>query len=246
MSTIATPPQRARRWGPWATAAFGVVAMALMGITQTGGVLLYLLWQHAAHPEAPLRIQDLPSNGPALSVAFLLSAPVLTGFIALAVRWSGENFRDYLGLYWPTARDVLVGTATILGVLALAGIAASLLEMETPAFAGDTLSSAAETGFLPAYVLAFAVLAPVQEELLFRGFFYRGFAPAMGPIPAIVLLSAVWAVFHVQYNWFFVGEIFVMGLAFGVLRWRSGSLPLTIGLHMAVNGLAMAAAALMD
>jgi membrane protease YdiL (CAAX protease family) len=228
LSTIATPPQRARRWGPWATLAFGVVAMALMGITQTGGVLLYLLWQHAAHPEAPLRIQDLPSNGPALSVAFLLSAPVLTG------------------LYWPTARDVLVGTASILGVLALAGIAASLLGMETPAFAGDTFGSAAETGFLPAYVLAFAVLAPVQEELLFRGFFYRGFAPAVGPIPAIVLLSAVWAVFHVQYNWFFVGEIFVMGLAFGVLRWRSGSLPLTIGLHMAVNGLAMAAAALMD
>jgi hypothetical protein len=63
----------------------------------------------------------------------------------------------------------------------------------------------------------------------------------------VILLSAVWALFHVQYEWFFVGEIFVLGLAFGWLRWLSGSTLLTIMLHATVNGLAMLeAAALVD
>jgi hypothetical protein len=43
----------------------------------------------------------------------------------------------------------------------------------------------------------------------------------------------------VQYQWFFVGEIFVLGLVFGWLRWRSGSTILTTLLHAAVNGMAL-------
>jgi membrane protease YdiL (CAAX protease family) len=43
----------------------------------------------------------------------------------------------------------------------------------------------------------------------------------------------------VQYQWFFVGEIFVLGLVFGWLRWRSGSTILTFALHAAVNGMAL-------
>lgn len=254
MNMAALPPDKTepfvpsprRRWGPWATTAFGLAATALMGAAQTGGVFLFMLWWNGAHPDEPIRVQDLQSNGPALATAFAVSAPLIIGFIALAVKWSREDFNEYLGLRWPSAGDALIGAATIAGVLGLAGTFASLLEIETPAFAGDTYGSAAKAGFLPLYVVAFTVLAPVQEEILFRGFLYRGFAPSFGPLPAIVFLSAIWAVFHVQYEWFFIGEIFALGLAFGWLRWRSGSLPLTIGLHMAVNGLAMLAASLGD
>jgi membrane protease YdiL (CAAX protease family) len=47
------------------------------------------------------------------------------------------------------------------------------------------------------------------------------------------------ALMHAQYQWFFVGEIFALGLALGWLRARSGSTILTFALHATVNGLAL-------
>ena len=242
----AIPPVRLR-WGPWATLAWGLGAATVMVATQTLGAIGYVLWQRSVHPDHPIRVEDLPSNGPALAAAFIVSAPFLFGVIALAAGLSRQGTHEYLGLRWPRSRDMAIGVATIAGVLLFSGVTASLLGKEAPAFTTDTFATAAAAGSLPLYVFAFVILAPVQEELLFRGFLYRGFAPTLGPAPAVILLSAVWALFHVQYEWFFVGEIFVLGLAFGWLRWLSGSTLLTIMLHATVNGLAMLeAAALVD
>jgi membrane protease YdiL (CAAX protease family) len=36
---------------------------------------------------------------------------------------------------------------------------------------------------------------------------------------------------HLQYDWYFFGEVFTLGLWFGYLRYRSGSTWLTIVLH---------------
>jgi membrane protease YdiL (CAAX protease family) len=42
-----------------------------------------------------------------------------------------------------------------------------------------------------------------------------------------------------QYDWFFMGHIVVIGVMLGWLRWRSGSLLLTMGLHALLNAWAM-------
>ena len=52
-----------------------------------------------------------------------------------------------------------------------------------------------------------------------------------------MLSSLAWTVLHMQYDWFFFGEIFSIGLLFGYLRYRSGSTLLTILLH-GLNNLA--------
>jgi membrane protease YdiL (CAAX protease family) len=233
------PIEPKRRWGPWTTLAWGIGAAGVMVVTQTLGVLLYLFWHNAAVPGEPIAVSDLPSNGPALTMAFIVSAPFLIGYIVLAAGLSRQGIGDYLALRRSRVADIVIGVAALAGVLLLSGLFASLLDLEAPAFTTDTFASAQASGALPLYFLAFVVLAPVQEELLFRGLLYRGLAPAFGPAPAIIVLSAIWAMFHVQYPWFFVGEIFVLGLTLGWLRWRSGSTLLTIGLHAMVNGLAM-------
>ena len=53
--------------------------------------------------------------------------------------------------------------------------------------------------------------------------------------PAIVVISAAWAVIHVQYDWFGILQIFLTGLFFGWVRWRSGSTLLTFVLHGLMN-----------
>ena len=84
--------------------------------------------------------------------------------------------------------------------------------------------------------LATIIVAPVTEELLFRGFLHRGWAPSwLGVSGTIVLTSALWAALHQQYNWLGILCIFLMGLIFGWMRQRSGSTTLTIILHSLNN-----------
>jgi membrane protease YdiL (CAAX protease family) len=82
------------------------------------------------------------------------------------------------------------------------------------------------------------VVAPLTEELLARGFLYRGWSESFLRVPgAIVLSSLVWTAMHVQYDLFFLGEVFSIGLVLGYMRYRSQSIWLTTVLH-GLNNLA--------
>jgi membrane protease YdiL (CAAX protease family) len=103
---------------------------------------------------------------------------------------------------------------------------------------GDVMKSARADGALWLLVVAFCVAAPVSEELFARGFLYRGWSESfLGPVGAIVLSSMVWTMLHLQYDWYFLGEVFSIGLLLGYLRYRSNSTWLTIILH-GLNNLA--------
>ena len=81
-------------------------------------------------------------------------------------------------------------------------------------------------------LFAFSVAAPMSEEFFARGFLYRGWSASFLRVPgAIILSSLVWTALHLQYDLFFFGEVFSIGLWFGYMRYRSNSLWLTIVLH---------------
>ena len=86
---------------------------------------------------------------------------------------------------------------------------------------------------------AVVVAAPIGEEVLFRGFLFRGLARPGWEVHAIGATALVWALLHTQYSYFVVGEVFLEGLMLGWFRWASGSTVLTIGMHMLKNALAM-------
>jgi hypothetical protein len=106
---------------------------------------------------------------------------------------------------------------------------------------GDVLQSARADGALWLLVLAFCIAAPVSEELFARGFLYRGWSESfLGAPGAILLSSMVWTALHLQYDWFFFGEVFSIGLMLGYLRYRFQSTWLTIFVH-GLNNLAAVA-----
>jgi membrane protease YdiL (CAAX protease family) len=231
---------RPQRWGPWATLGWGIPLAATAILSQTLGAFAFLTWWRFLHPDQPITRADIATNGPLLAFSLAVSAPIVLGLLAIVVHASRVSLREYLELKWPRWRDFGIGAAALLAVLLATGMVAGLTGQETPEFMGDTYNSAKTAGMLPLLMISFVFLGPLQEELLFRGFFFRGFVPAFGVWPTIILTSTVWAFTHMQYQWFFVGEIFVLGLVFGWLRWRSGSTLLTIVLHAAVNGMALA------
>ncbi len=233
------PPARRLRWGPWATLGWGIPLAATAVLSQTLGAFVFVMWWHLVHPDLRITRADIATNGPLLAFSVAVSAPIVLGLLALVVRASHVSLVEYLALKWPRWRDFGIGAAALAGVLLATGAVAGLTGQETPEFMGATYNSAKMAGMLPLLTVSFVFLGPLQEELLFRGFFFRGFAAALGAWPTIVLTSAVWAFTHVQYQWFFVGEIFALGMVFGWLRWRSGSTILTTALHAAVNAMAL-------
>ena len=85
--------------------------------------------------------------------------------------------------------------------------------------------------------LAVAVLAPLVEEILFRGLLQNAFAKRMPIWAAIALASAIFAAVHMQFYAF--PALMVMGASFGLLYHLTGSLRVNIVVHMINNAAAL-------
>jgi membrane protease YdiL (CAAX protease family) len=106
--------------------------------------------------------------------------------------------------------------------------------------------SLAYTSADPVWLLWVAVViaGPIFEELFFRGFLLAGFrASFLGPIGAVVLTSASWALIHLQYDAYDMSTIFVVGCVLGASRLKTGSVLLPIGMHILNNLIATIEAA---
>ncbi len=80
------------------------------------------------------------------------------------------------------------------------------------------------------------VLMPLFEELLFRGFLYRGLADSrLGVAGAISIAAVLWAVLHFDRTLAGIALIFAMGLLYGWVRHKTDSLVLPIAFHMFYN-----------
>ena len=78
-----------------------------------------------------------------------------------------------------------------------------------------------------------ALLVPVMEETVHRGFLQSAFGHK-GPVPAILFSSFVFTLFHPPSTYWFV---FLMGTVLGMQFWVTGSLWATMISHATYNGL---------
>ena len=102
------------------------------------------------------------------------------------------------------------------------------------------MTTAYETaGFLPLLWFALICLAPMFEEIFFRGFMFSGIRHSrLGGAGAILITSLVWAGIHLQYDAYQMATIFAGGLLLGTARLKTNSVYLTIGMHAIWNILA--------
>lgn len=94
---------------------------------------------------------------------------------------------------------------------------------------GDDLTS----GQLGRYLLAYALLPAVCEELAFRGFILTGLQSRLRPRNAVLLGAFLFALYHM--NVFLSVPMFCLGVALGLLTRRSGSLLPAVSLHFLHN-----------
>jgi membrane protease YdiL (CAAX protease family) len=229
------PAQRAPRvWGFWGTGAWALAAFAFWSAAQVVAVALLLAWSGLGLDELDFAKLD---EATVITVATVMAAPFELAVIWLAVRLARTPFRDYLALVRFTRRDFILGflVLTALGLIYDGTVWLAGRDV-IPAVMIKMYISARDGGLIVPFVLAIAVVAPVTEEIVFRGFVYRGWSRAwLGVAGTVLVTSALWALLHTQYDWDGVALIFAIGLVFGWLRWRSGSTSLTIALHVLIN-----------
>ena len=83
-------------------------------------------------------------------------------------------------------------------------------------------------------VVAIVVIAPVVEEILFRGFLLHRWAARWGTTTGVILSSAVFAILHVEL----IGH-FIFGVAMAALYVRTRSLWVPIAAHATNNAFAL-------
>jgi membrane protease YdiL (CAAX protease family) len=92
--------------------------------------------------------------------------------------------------------------------------------------------SAFESGNLLRNLVYMVLFVGVGEELLFRGVIQRDLTHAFGPAAGLVLASSVFCVMHLA--WRSISElalVFFMGMIFGYLYYKTGSLTAPIIAH---------------
>jgi len=231
------PARLPKVWKFWGTALWGLFICGALLAGQLA-VFGYFVWQKAG----PLDLHHaarMAASGLGISLAVIMSVPSVAGACWIAIRPTRTSFADYLALRRTSWQNFAIGVALLFVLFACWDLLSMSLGREiTPGFMGDVLKSARADGALWVLLVAFCVAAPISEEFFARGFLYRGWSETfLRPAGAIVLSSIAWTALHLQYDLFFLGEVFSIGLLFGYLRYRTGSTWLTIVLH-GVNNLA--------
>jgi len=178
-----------------------------------------------------------------------LFVPVLLGTIGgviLPLAWLAQRnqlpFRQDYGLIMPSTR-----AAWLSGLIALAALAPTSLlaqwslSLHPPdptwaSFMADSMpEGAVETGLA---ILTVVILAPLAEELIFRGFIHRLAARKWGSLAATVISSLIFGIIHGE-PWYLFGLVGI-GFVLALVYEATGSVIACWITHMVHNAVSLA------
>jgi len=216
--------------------AFGVIALFSSNLLVVAGYALLKPW-------TGWHLSDRALGENAFFLLVLQSIFYLFIFLYLYLLVA-INYRQpfWRALAWrrATLRQML---ACLAGGVVLAGIvlSAPTLLPEAPQFPLERLFSSPAAGYA---VGGFAILvAPLMEELIFRGLLFGIFEHRVGLRFAVLVTAVLFAGLHVPEYWGAWNHalmILVVGLTFSLARGITGSLAPSVILHIAYNSSMMA------
>lgn len=235
-AAIMSAPKRTHRWWLaivlplWVLAAFAGAQILIIG--GFGGL---------RHLGIPLT----DSNSSVLNTVGAALIYILTLVLVVGLPWLVSKYRTSIqdiGLTrLPTWTDI--GLAPV-GFVIYFLSSAIMMYLATQLFPGFNPNEAQDVGFENLvryfeYLLAFVTLvivAPLAEEVLFRGYLYGKLRKAVPLWLAILIVSAVFGFVHGRWN---VGiDVFMLSVVMCGLREVTGSIWAGILLHTVKNGLA--------
>jgi membrane protease YdiL (CAAX protease family) len=231
-------PTAPKIWGYFATFGWALLAYLIASVVSFVG--LYL-WDPVTF-RIDVELSDAMKSAQYVGLTTIATNALLVGLLVVAVWSARATAKDYLALTWPSRQEVIVGLASLVILLpALDALALVTGQAIIPPFVIDLYKSAQSQGAMLLLWLAIVIAAPVAEEVIFRGFLFRGWVrpTAQRPMIGILVVTVFFTVVHIQYSWFHLLQVFMIGLLLTWTRWRSGSTLLPMVMHVIANFYAM-------
>jgi membrane protease YdiL (CAAX protease family) len=233
---------------PWGAAMASLVAAAIVALSAVCAALFMIAFWRNGGASAPLPGRGM--SGVEANIAIRMFAIWQLAVVLLTILASARGrVQDVLALH-PVERGWRAYAGALLALVALQAVLALLQHWVVR---HDMLTDLrpfvdlirGEDWLLTAAVIGIG--APLSEELLFRGFLLAALArTSLGFWGAAFVSTALWTALHYGYSLMGIIEVFVIGLFFSWLLWRTGSLRVPIFCHALYNSLIVVVLRLVD
>jgi uncharacterized protein len=218
-----------RPLGLWTTIAWGAVGIGA----------IYLTWL------IPIVLSAITGSPVAMPTLYLPVDHMVVAAVVMAALWFNRRpLRQYLAilpLRWGSvARNIGIGLAAYVVFVIVLGALEVLrsggVDTAPPPAGVKVVIDTAMIMSLAAYWLVLVVVAPIVEEMLFRGLLYRGLEAKFGAIGTIMITSALFGMVHyLGFGWPRAVATGCLGILFGIIRWRTGNTTAAMVTHAAIN-----------
>ena len=161
---------------------------------------------------------------------FIMLVPIAIIFLWRKVSWKELGFRAF------STAALSLGCGLLVAVYVLVIINNLIMVALGVATQADVISEILGEIDSP-YLFAFttAIVAPITEELFFRGFLFKGLREKYGWVNALMFSSIIFALFHGQLATLL--PTFLLGALFAYMYQRTESVYPGMVLHFAVNAM---------
>jgi len=229
LPSAAPPPDENPVWTGW--------EVLVLAFTTIGAIFLFVIVvtftaQRIFYPRIPwMEVAKFPGL---IVLSQLLAYILVLVLMYLTVQSHGQDFGQAIRWNWPPAWSsyILGGFVLALGLQAVAHLLPVPKHLPIDQFFQTTRQ---------AYLLSIfgVALAPLLEELFFRGFLYPVLARRLGLATGVILTALTFALIHgaqLMFSWGPVLVIFLVGLALTIVRAVTKSVAASLLVHIAYNG----------
>jgi membrane protease YdiL (CAAX protease family) len=188
-------------------------------------------------PAQLLRLSKPGDAGQAVALfalASMLYASAIAGCLSVSRLWGGRNFADLLAWRGPFPRLRIRYWPWLVAIALYHLVAGSVLRLLYPEFS-VLLQMPNEALALALSFIAIVVLAPLAEELFFRGWIYGALRARLSASLSIPLCTIIFAIAHWDGMGLYPIAVLAPGLALTLLREGTGSTKATFLAHAVYN-----------
>ncbi len=214
----ARPSGYSAAWSPpLGLVVFLVATLAWIGFTMT----------------LEIGISTLPGLHPMAGILLDAAARMLPALIALGLLFRRPSHAvRVLGMARPLMPQAILGVFSLLAIIDM--LLRHLIGPGEPQPGGGLSLGDAGLWGLAFMLTSACLLAPLAEEILYRGVLFRSLWGRLGTLPAAVISSGIFALLHF-YDGYGLASVGIFGIACALLYAATGSLAACIGLHVLYN-----------